>query len=695
MLNIYIEEANELLTKLESCLLELTENSNQKVQIEEIFRIMHTLKGNSSMFGLDKVAQFIHNLESLYDNIRSGKQQLSKQIIDITFKSLDHIKNIINDPKLNLEKNLENNRQYTKTILWLIVSEKKENKPPPPHESVNDESGFNTSTYYILFYPKAQFFKNGANPLLTINELSELGKIKVIPGFKKIEDFETYDPTNCFAFWEIILATKIAIEKIKEVFLFIETTAHISIERLSENDLLQQNTISDYFNTLPVYNEEPVGLNQIMHFVSKNNFLDAGIITESAANQLAKPKQNPEINAELQQLVKKEKNLSSVRVSSDKLDDLMSIVSELVTTQASLTLYVENSKNSELEIITENVTKLSRRLRDVALGMTLIPIKHLMNRFQRLVRELSIDLNKEVELIIEGDETELDKNIIETLSDPIMHIIRNAMDHGIENAQERASKGKDPKGKIVFKAYYSGTNVHIKITDDGKGLNPDLIRNSAIKKGLIHEADVLSEKEIFELILQPGFSTASAVTDLSGRGVGMDVVKRNISNIRGEIEIASKLHKETSITIILPLTLSIIDGLLVKIEEESYIVPLSVVDKCYEVDAELLKNNFNKLLILEGIQIPFLNLREKFKLLSPLPDISQIIVVNNGDKKIGITVDSIVGEYQAVLKPLGKYYKNQDYISGATILGDGTVALVFDTNKIINQFSMALHEVNA
>jgi two-component system, chemotaxis family, sensor kinase CheA len=689
MLNIYLEEAKELLGKLETCLLELNESGSQKNQVEEIFRIMHTLKGNSSMFGLDKVAQFIHNLESLYDKIRNGNLSISKEIINITFKSLDHIKNIINDPDLIQAENFNNNSAYSKTILAL----QNEDEPQPSAllQTPSDVNG--EATFYIYFNPETDLFQNGSNPLLLIHELASLGNVKVIPGFKEIQPLSNYNPKACYSFWEIILATKQPIEQIKEVFLFVESSAELNIKQLATTNLLDRPFFVTQLNDLPLYTDKLAGFEKIASFNTLDGS-DTTVQTPTLSSKTIYTEEAPTTSTnKTTKLTKKEKSVTSIRVSSDKLDNLMSIVSELVTTQASLTLFAEKRKNAELEVITENVTKLSRRLRDVALGMTLIPIKQLMNRFQRLVRELATELNKEVELVIEGDETELDKNIIETLSDPIMHILRNSLDHGLESAEERLKKGKNAKGRILFKAYYSGANVHIQIKDDGKGLNSELIRASAIKKGLIAETDVLTEKEIFELILQPGFSTASKVTDISGRGVGMDVVKRNITDIRGEIEIASKLNQETSFTIILPLTLSIIDGLLVQIDGENFIVPLSVVDKCYEVHAAYLRNNFNRLLILEGNQIPFLNLREKFSLKSELPEISQIIVVNNSDKKIGITVDSIVGEYQAVLKPLGKYYKSQDYISGATILGDGTVALVFDTNKIINQFSPQVNEL--
>lgn len=700
MLNVYLEEANELLQKLESCLLALNENANNKNHTEEIFRIMHTLKGNSSMFGLENVAAFIHNLESLHDNVRTERQVLTKEIIEGTFHSLDHIKNIINDPDLEKEENQTNNKRLTESIISLMSNEDSVNHNIKKDLSSNDLIEKTENTYYILFKPSITFLDNGSNPLLIINELASIGKIKVIPRFKKNESLLHLNVINCFAYWEIIISTQSFLEEIKDVFIFIDSTSELRIELLATKNLIVNFTFSEFINSFPMYVDEIIGFKKIKEFIDNNDIL---LIDKISMSNLEK-NDNPSFETfsdstftkpekENRKVIsKKEKTISSIRVSSDKLDDLMSIVSELVTTQASLTLHTENTRHPELEVITENVEKLSRRLRDVAFGMTLIPIKNIMSRFQRLVKDVSKELNKDIDIDIIGDETELDKNIIESLTDPIMHILRNSLDHGIELAEERIRKGKNPKGKIIFKAYYSGANVHIEISDDGKGLNPEFIRNSAIKKGLISEDVILSEKETLELIFAPGFSTAAKITDVSGRGVGMDVVRRNIDSLRGEIDIKSNIDIGTTFIIILPLTLSIIDGLLVRIDDVRYIIPLAVVDKCYELKFDLLQNNFNKLVVLDGVQIPFLNLREKFKVDSSYPDVTQLIVVNNGDRKVGITIDEIVGEYQAVLKPLGKYYKNQDFISGATILGDGTVALVFDTNKIISQFAISTLE---
>ncbi|MBP7170933.1 MAG: chemotaxis protein CheA, partial [Bacteroidales bacterium] len=388
-----------------------------------------------------------------------------------------------------------------------------------------------------------------------------------------------------------------------------------------------------------------------------------------------------------ERIATKDKTAASIRVSSDKLDHLMNLVSELVTTQARLSLFAEQTNVPGLAPIVENVHKLTRQLRDIAFSIVLIPIENLFGRFQRLVRDLSSELHKEVDFIVEGADTELDKTIIENLSDPLMHIIRNSMDHGIEDTRVRIANGKPAKGKIHLKAFYSGASVIIQVSDDGAGIDPEIIHAKAISKGLVPSDKKMSKKEILDLIFLPGFSTAKKVTDVSGRGVGMDVVKKKISDIRGEVEVESEVGRGTTITIKLPLTLSIIDGLLVSIDSSPFVIPLSSIDKIYAVDKESIYSSFNNLVTLDGTQIPFFSLRKEFNLQPSNEELEQVVVVNFEDNRVGLVVDYVIGEYQAVLKPLGKHYKSHDIFSGATILGDGTVALVMDTNKIIKMFA--------
>lgn len=672
--NIFIEEANELIALLESALLELDKDRSEKSYVEEIFRVMHTLKGNSSMFGYVHIAELVHNLENIYDNIRSNRIVICNEIINITFSALDHLKVIIKDEQLLGDTVKEYHQQLLQQINLFV-------NDSAGHKKSNDKTEIESNdknTFYILFKPDKSILFSGNDPLLVIKDLMNLGATKIVPHFDDVKSFGDISPLNCYAYWEIFIETKADEEEIKSCFLFVEDLSTIEIKKINEVQVLKNIEFLEYVSKFSF-------TDSLIDFDYLNNvFYNDGNKTE--LKQFAIDNQTEKKQLAVDRNKPGEKISSSIRVGSDKLDELMNLVSELVTTQASLTLYAEINKNPELITIAENVEKLSRKLRDVAFGMTLIPINTMFGRFQRLVRDLAISLNKEINFITEGGDTELDKSIIDTLTDPIMHIIRNSVDHGIESPQDRINKGKSASGVVKLKAYYSGVYVYIQISDDGKGINPEMIRQKAISKGIIKEDDNLSYSEIYDLLFYPGFSTANVITDVSGRGVGMDVVKKNVSELKGTIHVSSEIEKGSVMTIRLPLTLSIIDGLLVTIDNLKFIIPLSVINKCYEVRSKLMENNFNRLIILDDKQVPFVDLRNHFNFSSPVPELSQVIVVNENNQLVGIAVDSIIGEYQAVIKPLGKYYRKQGFISGATILGDGSIALVLDAHHLIKNY---------
>lgn len=665
----FIEEAGELIDKLEVSLLELEKSPNDEALIQQVFRVMHTLKGNSAMFGFDLINSFTHNLEAIYDMIRNGQLEVSKDILDTTLSSVDHLKAMLD------EQNYED--PDFKTVHNGLMEKINRIINPANAEAETETTGTSEgksesiSTYYILFEPNENIFKNGTNPLYLLDELCSLGEHKVFAHFNRLPGINEITSNLCYTYWEVLLATDQDVNAIHDVFIFVESDSKLEIQKLADENLLTDKVFVNEVSQLADIQKD-VGLVTIQRLATKA----AARINKEKAKQFTK-----------EQITTKDKTASSIRVSSDKLDHLMNLVSELVTTQARLSLFAEQTNVPGLAPIVENVHKLTRQLRDIAFSIVLIPIENLFGRFQRLVRDLSAELHKEVDFIIEGADTELDKTIIENLADPLMHIIRNSMDHGIEDARVRIANGKPAKGKIRLKAFYSGANVIIQISDDGNGIDPETIHAKAISKGLVPADKMMSKKEILDLIFLPGFSTAKKVTDVSGRGVGMDVVKKKISDIRGEVEVESEVGKGTTITIKLPLTLSIIDGLLVSIDSSPFVIPLSSIDKIYAVDKESIYSSFNNLVTLDGTQIPFFSLRKEFNLQPSDEELEQVVVVNFEDNRVGLVVDYVIGEYQAVLKPLGKHYKSHDIFSGATILGDGTVALVMDTNKIIKMFA--------
>lgn len=676
---VFIEEATDLLDDLETALLALESSYGDRAAVEQVFRVMHTLKGNSSMFGFQKMGEFTHHLENIYDLIRNGALTVDQAILTLTLECTDLLKSMLGDPEL---KDSALQSQY-QSLMGRVVAYSDTEGVVSPEGAAKEQvaQADDQPTYYIFFRPDEGIFKSGTNPLYLIEDLNNLGQSRAFAALDDIPDWDALDAGNCYVSWHIFLSTEEAEDSLREVFLFVEDECRVEIIPLAQQNLLASEDLAEAIEKLD-YQGSPLSEEDLMQLT---DHLLSGVADEPGTEAQAVATTDTVASSG-----KKEQLISSVRVASDKLDALMNMVSELVTTQARLSLLAENLHNPELISVAEEVEKVSRRLRDNTFSIALIPVENILVRFRRLVRDLSAELGKSIEFITEGTDTELDKTIIESLTDPLLHIIRNSIDHGIEDPETRRQKGKPEKGTLRLKAFYSGNSVVIQVIDDGAGIDPQKVRKKAIEKGLISPEVNLSESEMLDLIFLPGFSTAEKVSDVSGRGVGMDVVQRKISEIRGEVTLDSRLGEGTTTSIRLPLTLSIIDGLLVKISDTHYVIPLSVVDKCYEVKHHELVNKFDNVLVLDGEQVPFFYLRDEFEMEGEAPYHEEIIVISYNEKRIGISVDQVVGEYQAVLKPLGRYYQKQDYLSGATILGDGTIALVVDPNKLIKDLSEQL-----
>ena len=683
----FVEEASDLIDNLEATVLELEDRPTDSSIVQRVFRIMHTLKGNSSMFGFTQIDRFTHQMETIYDQIRSNEREVDSTVLDLTLRSVDHLRSLLRESGQESAEVMVEQEELMRVMSDIIegratVLEKKksldsksdgvsaERSQAAVSVSTEPVAEGQYATYYVRYAPVSDIFGNGTNPLYQVDELCALGQALVRTCMDKVPKLEQMDPSFCYTAWEVIIATQKGQNAIDDVFIFVEGDSDLEVQQLSAGNLLTNQDFVSSVQRLWERSEKPVGSEEIRKEIPVQP------VEQKAASQSGERRS-----------AAKDMSISSVRVASEKLDELMNLVSELVTTQARLTLFSEESNMPGLTVIAENVQKLSRQLRDIAFSIVLIPIETLITRFHRLVRDLSRSLNKDVRFVTEGTDTEMDKTIIEGLSDPLMHILRNSLDHGIEDAETRIRAGKPAQGTILLRSFYSGTNVMIQVSDDGAGMDPKVIQAKAVERGIVSADRKLSKREILELVFLPGFSTSKVVTEVSGRGVGMDVVKRKIMELRGEVEVDSEIGVGTTITIKLPLTLSIIDGLLVRVHETNYVIPLSSVDKIYAVQHEKVVDQFNDVVVLDGRQVPFFNLRKEFSL-PEFPDkMEQVIVVNYEERKVGFVVDLVVGEYQAVLKPLGRHYKNQDMISGATILGDGTVALVMDTNRIISGFS--------
>lgn len=651
------EETTELLSGLEEGLLELENNPDDTELIARIFRALHTIKGSSGMFGFNEISILTHDIENIFDRIRAGRYSVNRQIIESTLCACDLIRKMLSD-----NNSVANSIEY-KNIIKLFscftndaaVDQNPDSELFCTEETIDNNS---ISTFRITFKPSADIFLSGTNPLLLINELLSLGSGTVQAFTDNIPFIEALQPEKCYFWWEVILVTSKTAHDIEDVFIFVEGDSEIKIEKLSsqENKKEEDETLTSYV----AYTLDDNSNNQNL---------------TSAVNKKSKQDKSKDIDT-----------VSSIRVSAEKLDKLVNLVGELVTVQARLSQTSAELKNNELAGISEEVERLTWELRDSALNIRMVPIGTLFNKFNRLVRDLSKELGKEINLLTEGADTELDKSIIERLSDPLIHLIRNSIDHGIEPIEERIKRGKLASGQIMISARHSGTNIEIEISDDGAGIDKEAVLRKAAANGLIIGDSNLSEKDIYNLIFHPGFSTAQKVTSVSGRGVGMDVVKRTIESLRGSIDVSSSEAAGTTITLKIPLTLAIIEGLLVIIGEDHYIIPLSYVEECIELTRETKEKSHGRNLIkLRGEIIPYISLRENFEIKGTPPEIQQVVVINNENVKTGFVVDKVIGEHQTVIKSLGRFYAHIENISGATILGDGTVALILDMNKLIKE----------
>ena len=654
---IFIEEGNELVSDLESHLIDLEASGVSSDIVNGIFRVMHSLKGGSSMFGFTKLDELTHNLESIYNKVRDDNSKLSQSIIDVTFKSVDLIKELLSEDISN--KIL---RQTDKLIEEIkLVVDNLEGGVDTNISDNKDSSSSSSKSYYILFKPNQDILTNGTNPLYVVEELLDIASdYHVIARNNDIPSLENFDVEKSYAWWELFIYTAADVDEIESVFMFVEEDAEIIIEEISNDNVFSYNNIREDINEL----------------AKAGDYIDYKSIFAN--------KSNLENKEEVKQNSTNKNKILNIKVDTHKLDNLINMVSELVTAQARFRMYAEKQGDIEFVAISEEITKITTRLRDTAFSITLIPIESILIKFRRLVRDLSISQSKDILFVTEGADTELDKKIIETIDEPILHLIRNSIDHGIESLEERKKLGKPEKGTIKLKSFYSGSEVHIQISDDGAGINLEKVRAKAISKGIIDKGAKLSEKELIELIWTPGFSTADVVSDVSGRGVGMDVVKKKIGEVRGDIEIETQEGKGSTFTLRLPLTLSIIDGLIVSVADDYYIIPLTVISKIHRIEHSVLHQSYNDLVIVEEEQIPYIYLRDYFSY-EENNEQEHIVIVEYENQKVGIVVDNIVAEYQAVLKPLGKHYKKINIFTGASILGDGSLALVLDTNMIVRE----------
>lgn len=637
------EEAREILVDLEAALLELGEHCDDMELVGRAFRALHTIKGSGAMFGFDALAAFTHNLENAFDEVRSGHLAVTAELVDLTLGAIDHIRDF-------LEESPQADTTSSNALLTRLSAMTGSGNQPAAHTVASQYSLLGRphqpdrrQTCNIHFAPGPQLMRMGSDPLLLIRELSGLGKFAATPSMASLPPLAELDPERCYIEWNFVLQTSATLDAIRDVFIFVEDCCELSIQ-------LQQKSAGVEAD------RTAVGLEDKRETRGGRRHYDP-----------------PD-------------NKSSIRVAAVKLDQFVNLVGELVTVQARLSELAARRDDPDVSAVAEEVERLASALRETSMNVRMMPIRGTFERFRRLVHDLARDLGKEVELTIEGADTELDKTVIDQLSDPLMHLIRNSMDHGIGSPEDRVARGKPARASIHLSARYSGASVLIIVSDDGRGIDAEAVRARAIERGLIGPEAQLCDSELHALLFQAGFSTAKVVTDISGRGVGMDVVRRNVDKLRGSIDVASKCGDGTTVTLRLPLTLAIIDGLLVMVGDAYFVLPLADTLECIELSrAEIDGARGKRLINVRGKVVPYIRLREYFDVTTALPAFEQVMMVDTEDGCCGLVFDRVLGNCQTMIKSLGRIYRHVQAVSGATILGNGTVALILDPHRLVQE----------
>ena len=663
--DIYRQEAGELLDSLEGTLLDLDKTPTDRDLIDTAFRALHTIKGSGAMFGFDSVAAFTHDFETAFDLVRKGKVAVSQDLLAIALAAKDHIRALIEAPeaadKLIGEAILANLQGLVAPAVGpgfdpAVAYPAAPSMAAMPSASAGVSSG--GPGWHIVMMFNADVLRNGANPLALLDDLRQLGPCRITAITSSIPELQVLDPQDLLLGWMVDLTSDCPGSAIEDVFMFV-----LDDMMLEYKPLLRQETSSRVEPTPAAGTDQPAR--------SASVYADA-----------AEPPAEPVTRRDY--LRRAEDKASSVRVPAARLDELMDRVGELVIAQARLSQLAHARTDVGIKAIAEEIERLASGLRDTTMGIRMVPVGSLFGRFRRLVHDLSRDLDKPVELVTSGEDTELDKMMIERLADPMVHLIRNAIDHGIESQAGRAATSKPSVGRIELVAEHVGAQVLITVRDDGRGLDAVAIRSKAEDQGLIQPGCVMTDQDLYQLLFNPGFSTAQTISALSGRGVGMDVVKRTIESVRGSIELATTPGQGSSVALRLPLTLAIIEGLLIRVGEGRYVIPLSAVEECVELPANLGGTSRPRsYLDIRGALVPFLRLRDLFEEDGKPDEHQKVIITSVGDIRVGLVADQIIGSHQTVIKSLSKLHCDVTMFSGATILGDGAAALILDVAQLV------------
>ena len=697
----FVAEARELLEAMEAALLEAEQNGLGEDGIGAIFRAAHTIKGSSGLFGLDLMVSFTHLLESVFDRLREGRLSCDPEMTALFLEACDHLGCMVDsfeESGVDAEPDPERRERLRQRLQAILDGGETANAvavvPTDVEVAVRDLDPDGppvaSDNWHISLRLARDTLRNGLDPLSFFRYMEKFGKIvraEVVPD--GLPPFEEADPELLYLGFEIQFSSDADRRRIEEVFEFLSEDSRIRIyppnSRIGQfvslihedSDLVGRMgeilvacgalTPSELENALAIQRASG-GERLIGEIVVEENGVHPVVVEAALRKQESVAREKPGGHSQ-----------HAIKVDVHKLDHLIDLVGELVIAGAGAKIAAKREGSVPCEEAVNSVTSLVEEIRDSALGLRMIPVGEVFNRFPRVVRDIAKDLGKKIDLEITGAETELDKSMVEKLTDPLMHIVRNAIDHGVESVEERVAAGKHETGTVHLDAYHESGLIVIEVRDDGKGMDRERILAKAVAKGLAQPGQNMTDAEIFRFVFEPGFSTAETVTNLSGRGVGMDVVKRNIEQLRGDVEIESARGEGTTLRIRLPLTLAIIDGFRIVAGKSSYVVPLELVEEC----AELVVSDLHGDIVgLRGESLPFIRLRDLFAIPGERPARECLVVVQHGGGRLGLVVDQLAGELQAVIKPLGSLFRDLKAIGGTTILGDGAVALILDVFQL-------------
>lgn len=638
----FVAECTDLLREMEAALLECSGGTTDPEKINLIFRTAHTIKGSAGLFGLDAIVGFVHVVETALDVVRLGRAPMSEDLVTILLRCKDHVEELVGpvasggqvdgDCLARGDELLAALEQLTPSSAAPKRSESVSSVARPTHSTTED--------WHVCVRFGPAVLTSGMDPLGFIRYLQTFSEIVTL---RVLDDAlpppAQMDPEVCYLGFEMDLRTASGRASIESAFEFVREDCTLSVTPLGTGAA-----------PAPVLGAKRERQND----PGRKPAAAGGENTAAAA---------------------------SVRVDAAKLDNLITRIGELIIAAAGANLLARRTGNSELQESTSTLAGLVEQVREGALQLRMVKIGATFNRFQRTVRDVSRELGKEIQLVVRGEDTELDKTVVERIADPLTHLVRNAIDHGIEAAEVRAARGKPAVGTVTLNAYHDSGSIVIEVSDDGGGLKRDKILAKAMERGLLEEGRTLTDAEVFNFIFEAGFSTADSVTNLSGRGVGMDVVKRNITALRGTVAIKSEEGRGTTVTVRLPLTLAIINGFQVAVGRSSFVLPLENIEECVEFTAEGSHDFAN----LRGTVLPFVRLREVFGTREPPSRRQSIVVVKHAGARAGLVVDALLGESQTVIKPLGKLFREVDCVSGSSILGNGEVALILDVGALVQQ----------